>query len=141
MRERHTGLSDGWGAAFDGTSVVVTDSSTTMRWLDPVTLETTRAAVVRDGGRDIPWLNELEVVDGEVRAPSWCYEFPPCASSRLLLHDGIAFNGMSKHARNSGLGACAGQGEGGRLPPAHVAAPCKALRPSARVGAAVLHGA
>lgn len=69
VRERDTGLGDGWGAAYDVArgEVIVTDSSDTMAWLDPETLQQRRSAVVRHRGRALPWVNELEMVDGEVR--------------------------------------------------------------------------
>lgn len=69
VRERDTGLSDGWGAAYDAArgEVAVTDMSDTMSWLDPHTLEQRRSAVVRDRGTPLPWVNELEMVEGEVR--------------------------------------------------------------------------
>lgn len=68
VRERDTGLTDGWGAAYDAArgEVVVTDMSETMTWLDRETLQARRSAVVRDRGRPLPWVNELEMVDGEV---------------------------------------------------------------------------
>ena len=64
---RDTGLSDGWGIAFDGEELLVTDSGVTLRWFDPARLQVVRSAVVRDNGTAVPWLNELELIDGEVR--------------------------------------------------------------------------
>ena len=64
---RDTGLSDGWGIAFDGEELLVTDSGVTLRWFDPARLQVARSAVVRDNGTAVPWLNELELIDGEVR--------------------------------------------------------------------------
>eukprot|EP00892_Ulva_mutabilis_P000703 jgi/Ulvmu1/10633/UM066_0012.1 len=77
VRERDTGLRDGWGAAYDAErgEVVVSDSSDTMVWLDPETLERRRSAVVRDRGRAVPWVNELEMVEGEVWGNVW---MTPC---------------------------------------------------------------
>lgn len=73
---RDTGLRDGWGITHDGEFAVVTDSSPTMRWLHPETLRVEREAVVYDGEAAVPWVNELEWIDGEVR---------PCACFLLLL--------------------------------------------------------
>lgn len=69
--ERDTGLTDGWGAAYDAArgEIAVTDMSDTMSWLDPQTLERRRSAVIRDRGKALPWVNELEMVEGEVHPP------------------------------------------------------------------------
>lgn len=65
--QRHTGLTDGWGIAADGAgTLVVTDSSETMYWLDEVTLEEKKREVVRFEGTALPWVNELEWIQGEV---------------------------------------------------------------------------
>lgn len=54
-----TGLGDGWGLTNDGTHLIVTDSSHRVSWLDPVTMKVVRQLEVTDGGRDLPWLNEV----------------------------------------------------------------------------------
>jgi hypothetical protein len=64
---RDTGLKDGWGITYDGKSLIVSDSSIRMRWLDPLTLALQKEAVVRDGGTAVQWVNELEWINGEVR--------------------------------------------------------------------------
>ena len=65
--QRHTGLKDGWGIASDGAgTLVVTDSSETMYFLDEVALEEKRKKVVTFEGAPLPWVNELEWLEGEV---------------------------------------------------------------------------
>ena len=67
VTQRDTGLRDGWGITYDGQNLVITDSSTTLRWFEPESLRQVRAATLRDGGVPVPWLNEIEFIDGEVR--------------------------------------------------------------------------
>ena len=54
-----TGLGDGWGLTNDGRHLIVTDSSHRVSWLDPGTMKVVRQLDVTDGGRDLPWLNEV----------------------------------------------------------------------------------
>jgi glutaminyl-peptide cyclotransferase len=63
---RDTGLSDGWGITWDGKHLIITDSSPTIRWLNATTLKVDREAVVMDGDRVVPWVNELEWINGQV---------------------------------------------------------------------------
>lgn len=65
--QRHTGLNDGWGIASDGAgTLVVTDSSETMYWLDEVTFAEKRREVIKFEDEPWHWVNELEWVEGEV---------------------------------------------------------------------------
>jgi len=59
---------EGWGLTEDGTSLIMSDGSSTLRFLDPVTLAVKRSVVVTDAGREISQLNELEYVKGEIYA-------------------------------------------------------------------------
>jgi glutamine cyclotransferase len=62
---------EGWGFADDGKQLVLSDGSPTLKFLDPATFAVTRRVTVRDGGRPIEELNELEVVKGLVYANVW----------------------------------------------------------------------
>lgn len=62
---------EGWGLAEDGRLLILSDGSDRLRWLDPATLAVVREVTVRDGGRPVPRLNELEYVDGVVYANVW----------------------------------------------------------------------
>jgi glutamine cyclotransferase len=62
---------EGWGLAFDGTRLVMSDGTETLRFLDPKTLKETGRLVVKDGGRPVTQLNELEFVKGEIYANVW----------------------------------------------------------------------
>lgn len=46
MQELKTPLKDGWGVTTDGTHLIVGDSTETLYWLDPKTLEVARKVTV-----------------------------------------------------------------------------------------------
>jgi glutaminyl-peptide cyclotransferase len=62
---------EGWGLSDDGRQLVMSDGSSTLRFLDPATFAVTRRVTVLDGARPIDHLNELEVVDGLIFANVW----------------------------------------------------------------------
>ncbi|WP_171036183.1 glutaminyl-peptide cyclotransferase [Maricaulis alexandrii] len=62
---------EGWGLTQDGSSLILSDGTAELRWLDPATFEETRRVTVRLGGRPVRRLNELEWVDGEIWANIW----------------------------------------------------------------------
>jgi glutamine cyclotransferase len=66
---RYTG--EGWGLTHDGTHLIQSDGTATLRFLDPRTLETVRTLEVRSEGRLVTRLNELEWVEGELLANVW----------------------------------------------------------------------
>ncbi|WP_375767236.1 glutaminyl-peptide cyclotransferase [Archangium gephyra] len=59
---------EGWGLTDDGTSLIMSDGTSTLRFLDPATLAVRRTVRVTDAGREISLLNELEFVKGELYA-------------------------------------------------------------------------
>ena len=62
---------EGWGLASDGTSLIVSDGSNVLTFLDPTTFSQTRQVEVRNGDEPVHQLNELEWVRGEVWANVW----------------------------------------------------------------------
>jgi glutamine cyclotransferase len=62
---------EGWGLTNDGTYLIMSDGTTRLRYLDPATLQVVRTVHVREAGADVPELNELEVVRGEIWANVW----------------------------------------------------------------------
>ena len=62
---------EGWGLARDAQRLVMSDGTSTLRWLDPVTLKETARVTVTDRGAPVSYLNELEVVKGEIYANVW----------------------------------------------------------------------
>jgi glutamine cyclotransferase len=59
---------EGWGLTYDGTRLVMSDGSATLRFLDAETLAEVGQIQVRAGGQPVQQLNELEYVDGVVLA-------------------------------------------------------------------------
>lgn len=62
---------EGWGLTTDGTSLIISDGSNYLTFLDARTLNPQRTLAVTDGGRPVHDLNELEWVRGEVWANVW----------------------------------------------------------------------
>jgi glutaminyl-peptide cyclotransferase len=61
----------GWGLTHDDTRIIMSDGSSALRFLDPDTLKETGRMVVKEAGRPVEQLNELEVVKGEILANIW----------------------------------------------------------------------
>ena len=61
----------GWGLAYDGAKLVMSDGSATLQFRDPFTFRIEREVEVREGARAIEALNELEIVEGAVYANIW----------------------------------------------------------------------
>ena len=59
---------EGWGLATDGTSLIMSDGSDSLRILSPATFRVQRVVHVRYQGAPLYKLNELEYVDGDVLA-------------------------------------------------------------------------
>lgn len=62
---------EGWGLVYDGTSLIASDGSPTLRFLDPATLEVQREITVTLGGQQVRDINELEMIDGLIFANVW----------------------------------------------------------------------
>lgn len=61
----------GWGLTTDGESVIMSDGSSAVMFLDPDTLTVQRTIMVEDSFGSVGFLNELEYVDGEIYANVW----------------------------------------------------------------------
>jgi glutamine cyclotransferase len=62
---------EGWGLTSDADSLIISDGSSQVRFIDPVTYKVRRTVNVTDGGRPVLELNELEYVKGEIYANVW----------------------------------------------------------------------
>lgn len=62
---------EGWGLTAGPDSMILSDGTADLRFLDPATFKEIRRVTVRDGGTPIDQLNELEFVRGEVWANVW----------------------------------------------------------------------
>ncbi|UCD25033.1 MAG: glutaminyl-peptide cyclotransferase, partial [Gemmatimonadota bacterium] len=59
---------EGWGLTTDGTSLIMSDGTSSLRVLDPATFQVTREVAVTDDGLPLSQINELEYVEGQVYA-------------------------------------------------------------------------
>jgi glutamine cyclotransferase len=62
---------EGWGITYDGARLIMSDGTASLRFLDPQTFKETGRLQVRDRGKPVDQLNELEVVKGEIFANVW----------------------------------------------------------------------
>ncbi|MEM6916718.1 MAG: glutaminyl-peptide cyclotransferase [Verrucomicrobiota bacterium] len=62
---------EGWGFAWDGTHFILSDGTSTLRFLNPDTFEVAREVTVSDHRGPVDLLNELEWIDGKVWANRW----------------------------------------------------------------------
>ncbi|MBM7114166.1 glutaminyl-peptide cyclotransferase [Archangium primigenium] len=66
---------EGWGLTSDGTSLILSDGTSVLRFLDPTTFKVQRTLKVTDAGREVSRLNELEYIHGEIYANQWGSDF------------------------------------------------------------------
>jgi glutaminyl-peptide cyclotransferase len=62
---------EGWGMTNDGQSLILSDGTNQIRFLDPGTFKVTKTIAVRDGNSPIDSLNELEYFKGEIYSNVW----------------------------------------------------------------------
>jgi glutamine cyclotransferase len=62
---------EGWGLTTDGQSLILSDGSNRIRFIDPAGFRVTRSISVTDGSTPVKELNELEYVNGEIYANVW----------------------------------------------------------------------
>lgn len=62
---------EGWGLTQDGTSLIESDGSATLRFWNPETFAEVKRITVHDGEKPVTNLNELEYIRGEIFANIW----------------------------------------------------------------------
>ncbi len=62
---------EGWGLTNDGHSLVLSDGTATLHFVDPATMKERRHVTVRDHGKPVIELNELEYIKGQIYANVW----------------------------------------------------------------------
>jgi glutamine cyclotransferase len=62
---------EGWGLTTDGKSLILSDGTNQIRFLDPKTFAVTRTISVQRDGSPLRLLNELEYIRGEIYANIW----------------------------------------------------------------------
>jgi glutaminyl-peptide cyclotransferase len=82
---------EGWGLATDGTAIIMSDGSDSLRWLDPQTLQQQKAVKVTYEGSPFPKINEMEWVDGMILAnvyeTDWIAKIDPATGKVVKLFD------------------------------------------------------
>jgi glutamine cyclotransferase len=62
---------EGWGLTTDGQSLIMSDGTNQIRFMDPVTFKVTRTISVFSHGQPLKQQNELEYIKGELFANIW----------------------------------------------------------------------
>jgi len=71
----HYNATEGWGLAYDGESLILSDGSAELQFIDPENFSRKRAITVTINGNPVAQLNELEYIDGEIWANVWQTDF------------------------------------------------------------------
>ena len=71
----HYNATQGWGLAYDGSHLILSDGTATLQFMDPETFAPVRKVEVQLDGNAINQLNELEYINGEVWANVWQTDF------------------------------------------------------------------
>jgi len=58
----------GWGLTTDGSLLIMSDGSAQLYFVSPKTFTIVRSITVRNGGKSVNYLNELEYIDGKIWA-------------------------------------------------------------------------
>lgn len=64
----HSYKGEGWGLTNDGKQLIMSDGSSTLRFINPKDFSVIRTLEVKDGKSSVDMLNELEWVDGQIYA-------------------------------------------------------------------------
>ena len=59
---------EGWGLTSDGRQLIMSDGSSTLRFINPKDFSVVKTLEVKDGSRPLKNLNELEWIDGQIFA-------------------------------------------------------------------------
>src|SRR5690606_38451655 len=62
---------EGWGIANDGSNIIISNGSSTLYFLDPLSFNVIRMVQVNDSTGEVDNLNELEFIEGYIYANIW----------------------------------------------------------------------
>jgi glutamine cyclotransferase len=71
LLRRFTYDTEGWGLTYDGKMLIMSDGSSNLTYLDPVTFSPVRKLGVTMNGRPVENLNELEFIEGSIWSNVW----------------------------------------------------------------------
>lgn len=69
--KQFTYAGEGWGMTRSAKELITSDGTATLRFRNPETFAETRHIVVKDAGKPVMLLNELEYIKGEIYANVW----------------------------------------------------------------------
>ncbi len=69
LRYRHR--DEGWGLTYDGESLITSDGSALLRFIDPDSFAVKRSIMVTADGEPVTRLNAMQVIDGKIYAHVW----------------------------------------------------------------------
>ncbi len=99
----HYHPTEGWGLAWDGEQLILSDGSATLQFIDPETFQVLRKVEVTLEGRAIRNLNELEYINGEVWANVWMTnEIVRVDPATGNINSVIDLNGLVEQTRTGG---------------------------------------
>ena len=108
---------EGWGLAYDGERLIMSDGSDTLTFRDPRTFQVLSTRKVLEGRRPVAKLNELEFAEGQIYANVWSTDrivridpqsgqvtaridasglLPPDVQRQVDVLNGIAYDPVSK---------------------------------------------
>ncbi|KAL3679957.1 hypothetical protein R1sor_022913 [Riccia sorocarpa] len=64
-------MKDGWGLTTSDEHIIGSDGTSRLYFMKPESFEDVKVLTVKDGDKQVGWLNELEFIDGEVWANIW----------------------------------------------------------------------
>ncbi len=73
--ETHYNPREGWGLAWDGEHLILSDGSASLQFINPEGFVPVREIQVTVGGQPLSLLNELEYIEGEIWANVWQTDF------------------------------------------------------------------
>lgn len=65
---------EGWGLTYDGKHLIMSDGTSNLFFLNPVTFQKMGQVSVHDGNKSVTNINELEYVNGDVYANIWLHQ-------------------------------------------------------------------
>lgn len=93
----HYNATEGWGLAYNGEELILSDGTASLQFMDPNTFAPTRKVEVTLNGNPINMLNELEYINDEIWANVWQTDFilriDPASG---LVNSVIDLTGLSK---------------------------------------------
>jgi len=95
LEREFTYSTEGWGLTTDGHSLIMSDGSSQIRFLDPATFKAERTINVTHRTWPVDRLNELEFIKGEIYANIWGADFVVRINPRTGIVTGIIdFSGL-----------------------------------------------